>query len=70
MDSEQVNNVKKGYDKERKRAMMRLYFENHKNDRKICEICDKEYATFNKYNHLKSKFHKSVDLILKKKQLI
>jgi hypothetical protein len=67
MDS---NNIKKGYDKERKRTMMKLYFEKHKNDRQICEICEKEYVTFNRFNHLKSKFHNSVEEILKKKQII
>ena len=64
------DDIKKGYNKERKRAMMRLYFENHKNERQICDICEKEYVVFNRYNHLKSKFHNSVNEILKKKQLI
>jgi Zn ribbon nucleic-acid-binding protein len=67
MDSEFI---KKGYNKARKRDMMKLYFENNKDVRIECGDCGKFYSIFNSSHHKNSKYHQNVINFIKKKQLI
>ena len=45
------------YPKEKMQQYNKTFMEKHKDDRKTCEQCLKEYSIFARSHHEKSKFH-------------
>jgi hypothetical protein len=65
------NNIKPkkvySYDKERKKELMRAYYQNNKDVKITCEGCGKIYSIFNRAHHQTSKYHLNVIEYLKNK---